>query len=94
MPEEQGRSEVEAKDLKLEGITPEHSEGHDRISIALGMEPDDHLTHFVSDPRRLMFMEDEGGGHIGLQIEAADGSRTVVRFRRPARPESLNDVAA
>lgn len=94
VPEEQGRSEVEAKDLKLEGITPEHSEGHDRISIALGMEPDDHLTHFVSDPRRLMFMEDEGGGHIGLQIEAADGSRTVVRFRRPARPESLNDVAA
>lgn len=94
VPEEQGRSEVEAQDLKLEGITPEHSEGHDRISIALGKEPDDHLTHFVSDPIRLTFMEEEGGGHLGLQIEAADGSRTVVRFRGPARPESLNDVAA
>ena len=94
VPEEQGRSEVEAKDLKLEGITPAHSEGHDRISIALGLEPDDHLTHFVSDPIRLTFMEEEGGGHLGLQIEAADGSRTVVRFRGPARPESLNDVAA
>lgn len=94
VPEEQGRSEVEAENLKLEGITPEHSEGHDRISIALGKEPDDHLTHFVSDPKRLLFMEEEGDGHLGLQIEAADGSRTVVRFRGPARPEILNDVAA
>lgn len=94
IPEEQGRSEVEAKGLKLEGITPEHSEGHDRISIALGKAPDDHLTHFVSDPKRLIFMEEEDGGHTVLQIEAAGGSRTVVRFRGPARPETVNDVAA
>lgn len=92
--EGQGRSEVEAENLKLEGVTPEHSEDHDRISIALGKAPDDHLTHFVSDPIRVMFLETKTGEHAGLQIEAADGSRTVVRFRGPAKPETLNDVAA
>ena len=85
---------MEAENLKLEGITPEHSEGHDRISIALGKAPDDHLTHFVSDPVRVLTLETLSGAHAGLQIEAADGSRTAVRFRGPAKPETLNDIAA
>jgi Family of unknown function (DUF5335) len=94
VPEGQGGSEVEAENLKLEGITREHWEDHDRISIALGQAPHDHLTHFVSDPIRVSFLETKDGGHAGLQIEAADGGRTVVRFRGPAKPETLNDVAA
>lgn len=94
VPEVQGGSGVEAENLKLVGITPEHSEGRDRISIALGEAPDDHLTHFVSDPVRLLSLETTSGEHTGLQIEAADGSRTAVRFRGPAKPEALNDVAA
>ncbi len=89
-----GRNAVEAEDLKLEGITPEHSEEHDRISIALGKAPDDHLTRFVSDPIRVVFLEKETGEHAGLSIETADGRRTVVRFRGPAKPEARNDFAA
>lgn len=89
-----GSNRVEAENLKLEGITPEHSEGHDRITIALGRDPDDHLTHFVSDPIRLLFLEKAGGGEARLQMEAADGGLTVVRLRGPARPESVKDVAA
>ena len=89
-----GRSVVEAEDLKLEGITPEHSEEHDRISIALGKAPDDHLTRFVSDPIRVVFLETKTGDQEGLQIEAADGSRTVIRFRGPAKRETQNHVAA
>ena len=94
VPEAQGGSGVEAENLKFIGITPEHSEGRDRISIALGKAPDDHLTHFVSDPVRVLCLETTSGEHAGLQIEAADGSRTAVRFRRPVKPETLNDVAA
>jgi Family of unknown function (DUF5335) len=94
VPEDQGRSGLEAENLKLQGVTPEHSEGHDRISIALGKSPDDHLTHFVSDPIRVLFLETKTGEHAGLQIEAADGSRTVVRLRGPAKPGTLNKVAA
>jgi hypothetical protein len=92
--EGQGSSGLQAKDLKFEGATPEHSEGHDRISIALGQAPDDHLTHFINDPLRVVFVEGRGGGQMGLQIEAADGSRTLIRFRGPGNPETLNDVAA
>jgi hypothetical protein len=94
VPEAQGTSGVEAENLKFIGITPEYSEGRDRISIALGKAPDDHLTHFVSDPVRVLSLESTSGEHAGLQIEAADGSRTTVRFRRPVKPETLNDVAA
>jgi hypothetical protein len=41
-----------------------------------------------------MFLEAASGGHVGLAIEAADGSRTMVRFRGPAKPETLDHVAA
>ena len=91
VPQGEGKSVVEAENLKLEGVTPEHSEGHDRIVIALGQAADDHLTHFVSDPIRLLFL---GAGGGGLQFEAADGSRTWIRFRGPGKPETLSDVAA
>ena len=90
----EGQSGVEAQNLQLEGVTSEHSEGHDRISIALGKSPDDHLTHFVSDPKRLLFLEATGRGNLGLQIEAADNSRTLIRFRGPARTAALEEVAA
>lgn len=92
--ENQGGTRVEAENLKLEGITPEHSEDHHRISIAMGKAPDDHLTHFVSDPKRLLLLESRSGGHVGLEIEGADGSRTLVRFLGPAKPENLDEVAA
>jgi Family of unknown function (DUF5335) len=94
VPTSEGSEAVEAENLKLEGITPEHSEEHDGISIALGTAPDEHFIHFVSDPIRVSFLETKAGGDVGLQIEAVDGSRTVVRFRGPVKPENLNDVAA
>ena len=87
------KNRVEAENLTFEGVTPERSEDHDRISIALGKAPDDHLTHFVSDPIRVLLMETEEG-EVGLQIEAANGARTVIRFRDSAMPERLSDVAA
>jgi hypothetical protein len=89
-----GKKRVEAENLTFEGVTSEHSEDHDRISIAVGKAPDDHLTHFVSDPMRVLLMETEAGGQVGLQIEAADGVRTVVRFPDCATPERLSDIAA
>jgi Family of unknown function (DUF5335) len=94
VPDGQGGSGVEAENLKLEGVTPEHSEGQERISIALGKAPDDHLTHFVGDPVRVLFLETNSGEQAGLQIEAADGGRTVIRLRGPSKPETLNEVAA
>ena len=92
VPQEHQQSGVEAENLTFEGITPEHSEGHDRISIALGREPDDHLTHFVSDPKRLLLVEGTADGEGEVRIEAADGSQTVIRFRGKA--DTRSDVAA
>lgn len=92
--EGEGKNRVEAENLTFEGVTPERSEDHDRISIALGKAPDDHLTHFVSDPIRVLLMETEAGAQAGLRIEAADGARAVVRFQDSARPERVSDVAA
>jgi hypothetical protein len=85
---------IAVENRALQGVTPESSDGHDRIVIAVGTAEADHMTHFVSDPKRIRMLETSSGAHLGLEIEAADGTTTLVRFRGPLRPEMLNDIAA
>src|ERR671937_86927 len=85
---------IAVENRELVEITPESSEGHDRVSIALGVTADDHVTHFVSDPKRIRFLQTDAGEHAGLEIEAADGSATLVHFSSPMKPEMLDNVAA
>ena len=85
---------IEVENRELDGVTRESANGHERIVISVGKDEDSHLTHFVSEPKRVRFLETSGGGHLGLEIESADGSRTLVRFRAPMRPEMLDGLAA
>jgi hypothetical protein len=83
----------ESHDLPLEGISFEDKgSGAGRIDIMVGRDPSRHATHAVDDPRRLWVQQDEQGADQALEIEGADGNRTLLRFRVAARPESLDGV--
>ncbi len=84
----------EVQNLPLAGVSTDHLGTQDEVYISVGKGTDDHLTHAVTQPRHLRFIVTESGAHEALEIDSADGSRTVVRFRAPARPEALNDIAA
>lgn len=65
--------------------------GH--LEILLGKRPDAHLTHSIVSPEHL-FVHREEGGEEDLEIEAADGTKTLLRIRaaslsgREARPDT------
>ncbi|HYM12700.1 MAG TPA: DUF5335 family protein, partial [Bryobacterales bacterium] len=88
-------SQIEAAYMPFEGISAGlKGTAADAIEIMLGEASDRHLTHSVLQPTRLWFRETEQGAHEGLDIESGDGSKTLVRFRVPARPELLDGLAS
>ena len=62
------------------------------VQISLAGQGGDLLIHRVPDPTRLVLKQDSEGAHEGLDVTSADGSVTRVRFRVPARPETLDGV--
>ena len=85
----------EVRDKALVGISADlKGRGADSISIIAGDRPDDHLDHIVSRPRRVAVEETEEGAHKGLRIESEDGETTLLLFRSPVLPETLDGVVS
>jgi hypothetical protein len=90
----EGQKRVEAENVPLEGVSSDHLNDRDeRVYVELGDVAKMQRTHSITTPRRVCFLQTRTGQHLGLEIEAADGTRTVVRFRAPAAPEMLDNVA-
>jgi hypothetical protein len=92
IPHAAGGSRVEARELPLQGVFVDDSREHN-ISIAVGRTADDHLTHTISRPTRLIAEQNDAGADEGLTIERRAGRSTQIRFRAPARPDEVDGVA-
>ena len=69
--------------LPFNGITLEHGSDADTIVISFGEYGAPHYTHCIGNPKRLAFLE-AGNGDEVLDIEEADGTKTLLRFIEPA----------
>lgn len=73
-------------DQPLRGIS---KDGEDvLVHIEAGRRAD-HLGHRICKVRAIRLRQTGEGKDAALDIEAADGTRTVVRFRSPILPELL-----
>ena len=52
----------------------------------------DHVNNISNRPTRVALEETEEGAHKGLRIESEDGQTTLLRFRSPALPETVDGV--
>ncbi|MGZ4814425.1 MAG: DUF5335 family protein [Terriglobales bacterium] len=89
-----GKQLVEAKECRLEGVSPDKKTANDRLHVMVICQNGDHLDHSIEKPSSITFRRDANGAHVGLDITSADGSQTILRFRAPARPETLDGVVA
>ena len=77
-------AQQEAHDLPLEGITATSKNTEPRaIAISLGNTPEDHVTHTISEPTRIWLERTVEGANAALEIESADGVKTLLRFHGP-----------
>ena len=68
----------EFRDIPLLGITTEPS-GPIVISVADARGA--HVSHIIHAPTRVLLDKTDRGANAALEIESADGAKTVLRFR-------------
>jgi hypothetical protein len=85
-------AQVEARELPLQGITAElKREGEDAISIIVGESPEQHVTHTIIAPARVILKRTEEGADEAIEIESA-GRTTLVRFRSAVPTEMVDGI--
>lgn len=87
-------AQVEEHGLAFEGIVAEGDEvqGH-QILMMFGANPDDHITHSVSNPATVSLEQTDEGADAALAIKSADGVTALLRFRSAVLPEMVDAVA-
>jgi len=82
----------EVREKGLIGISADLKRNGDAISIMAGDRSDDHVNHIINRPTRVALEQTKEGADKGLRIEAEDGQTTLLLFRSPARPETVDGV--
>ncbi len=62
------------------------------IAINFGKTPEDHLKHTVIEPTHVRLAQTPEGANAGLEIESADETKTLIRFRSSVLPEFVDGV--
>jgi Family of unknown function (DUF5335) len=86
-------AQKEVRALPLAGVSV--SSGGDEsetIAIDLGMAPNDHVSHAIADPTNVWLEQTDEGADAALEIEASDGTKTLLRFRSTVPAEFVDRV--
>lgn len=75
--------QVLTEGLPLNGITYEERNGQGKIEIIVGNNAKDHQTHSVADPIRVYSRQERDQRGEIIEIEDADGTKTIVHIVRP-----------
>ena len=84
-------AQPELRNVPLLGIVAEPSHGG-AISICAAQSPVEHITHTIYSPTRVRIERTDEGADVALQIESADGTQAILRFRAAALPETVDGV--
>jgi len=83
----------EVRNKPLTGVTEDRKRGDAAsITVSAGERPEDHVTHVIERPSRVAMELTKQGAHKGLRIESENGEMTLVLFRAPALPETLDGM--
>lgn len=86
-------AQLEFNDLPLLGVSADHVKDG-TVTISAARSAAEHVSHTIHAPTRISIERREDGADVALQIESADGTKSILRFRTPALPETLDGIAA
>ena len=85
---------VEVNNKPLVGVSSDTHQKANRVDISIGLTPEEHSAHEISGVTHVRFLRTDSGADEGLELVSEDGTRTVIRFRAPIRPEMLDGKVA
>lgn len=83
-------AQVEGQTLLLGGISRADPDG-ESLALMFDSITGEHLTHMVNRPTHVWIQQSAGNVDESLEIESADGTRTLVRFP-PYEPGSRSEA--
>jgi hypothetical protein len=84
----------EASGLPLVGISADLKDNANRIEVILGGRPDSDLTRILNDPKTVWFKDSQEAGNEAIEIDTADGSKTVLSFGHFPGPATERQLPA
>lgn len=87
-------AQVGARELHLRGISAASHSEEDGLAIMLDSPDGAHLTHMVPNPTHVWIQCAAGASDDALEIESADGTKTLLRFAMPATERDDEDAPA
>lgn len=85
-------AQPEIRNLPLIGVSSDLIDHDGTIAVFVARSASEHLTHVVHAVRRIYVERTDDGADAALQMESADGSRTILRFRAAVLPETVDGV--
>lgn len=83
-------AQPEISDLPLIGVSADSHRQPGNITISAARAADDHVTHVVEAPEHVYIERTDEGADAALEIEARDGTKSILRFRSAALPETVD----
>jgi Family of unknown function (DUF5335) len=74
-------AQIEGRELHLRGISPSRNVQESDLAMELDSVDGAHLTHMIPTPTHVWLQQAWDKTDEALEIESADGTKTLVRFR-------------
>jgi hypothetical protein len=85
-------AQPEIDNLPLLGVSADRIDRDGTIVVSVARSVSEHFTHIIEAVTRIYIERTDDGADAALQIESADGTRTILRFRAAALPETVDGV--
>ena len=82
-------AQPEVRELPLVGVVAEPGAGGGVITISAA-RPAGQITHTIHSPTRLWIERTNEGADAAMEIESADGAKTILRLKTAASPASVD----
>jgi hypothetical protein len=85
-------AQPEIINLPLLGVSADRIDHDWAIAVSVMVSATGHFTHMIHGVTRIYIERADDGADAALEIESADGTRTILRFRVAALPETVDGI--
>lgn len=78
--------------LPLLGVSADRIDHDGTIAVSVARSASEHFTRIIEAVTGIQIERTDDGADAALQIETADGTRTILRFRAAVLPETVDGV--
>jgi uncharacterized protein DUF5335 len=80
--------------LPLMGVSADRLDHDGTIAVTVARSATEHATHMIEAVHRIYIEMTDDGAEAAMQLESIEGTKTILRFRATALPETVDGIAA